>query len=85
MCKMWGANNANDCMQLHNTKKSFDFGYFAPSYNASVHSTYGIPACYAYVYSTEPQNFSPPNGSKAICQRPSTNRLTAVNRSDDGR
>ena len=52
---MWGANNANDCMQLHNTKKSFDFGYFAPSYNASVHSTYGIPACYAYVYSTEPQ------------------------------
>ena len=40
---MWGANNANDCMQLHNTKKSFDFGYFAPSYNASVHSTYGIP------------------------------------------
>ena len=82
---MWGANNANDCMQLHNTKKSFDFGYFAPSYNASVHSTYGIPACYAYVYSTEPQNFSPPNGRKAICQRPSTNRLTAVNRSDDGR
>ncbi len=58
---MWGANNANDCMKLHNTKKSFDFGYFAPSYNASVHSTYGIPACYAYVYSTEPQNFSPPN------------------------
>ena len=45
---MWGANNANDCMQLHNTKKSFDFGYFAPSYNASVHSTYGIPACYAW-------------------------------------
>lgn len=35
---MWGANNANDCMQLHNTKKSFDFGYFAPSYNASVHT-----------------------------------------------
>lgn len=33
---MWGANNANDCMKLHNTKKSFDFGYFAPSYNASV-------------------------------------------------
>ena len=37
------------------------------------------------VCSTEPQNFSPPNGRKAICQRPSTNRLTAVNRSDDGR
>ena len=78
---MWETNSANDCMRLHKIEKSLDIS----SYNASVHSTYGIPACYAYVYSTEPQNFSPPNGRKAICQRPSTNRLTAVNRSDDGR
>ena len=59
---MWGANNANDCMQLHNTKKSFDFGYFAPSYNASVHSTCGILAHNIYVYSAKVQRFSPPNG-----------------------
>ena len=66
---MWGANNANDCMQLHNTKKSFDFGYFAPSYNASVHSTYGIPAMHMFIQ----------------LNHRTFHRLTAVKQSANGR